>query len=303
MSNPLEQVGLAPLMELGAGNPEVMIGLIDGPVAASLPIFGAGRIREVSGTMKTDCKDVSSAACLHGTFIAGVLSAKRGLPAPAICPGCALLVRPIFAEPKTGENHSPSATPGELARAIIECVEAGARIINLSVGLSQASMNGERELNQSLDQAALRGVVIVAASGNQGTLGSSAITRHPWLIPVVACDSRGNPTGQSNLGRSIGRRGLRAPGEHVVSLDGAGNRVTCGGTSVAAAFVTGAVALLWSEFDGASATEIKFAVTQSYAPRRNTVVPPLLNAWESYQFMNSSERRRRLWKNRHTIMS
>ena len=49
---------------------------------------------------------------------------------------------------------------------------------------------------------------MVAAAGNQGTLGSSAITRHPWVIPVVACDLRGRPMNESNLGSSIGRRGL-----------------------------------------------------------------------------------------------
>ena len=42
---------------------------------------------------------------------------------------------------------------------------------------------------------------------------------------------------------------------------------------------------LWSEFPTATATEVKFAATQAYAPRRTTVVPPLLDAWAAYQVM------------------
>ena len=293
MTNPLEVVKLGPLMHRTSGNPEIIIGLIDGPVAADVPAFFAERIRGIPGKLKTECNDQSSSACLHGTFIAGILSAKRGSVAPAICPGCTLLVRPVFAESKPS-GKPPSTTPDELSRAIFECIEAGARIINLSVAVSQSSPNGERELKQALDQALRRGVVVVAAAGNQGTLDSSAITGHPWLIPVVACDSRGKPIEQSNLGLSIGTHGLRAPGEGVMSVDGSGKSAARGGTSVAAPFVTGAAALLWSEFTRASAAKIKFAVTRSYALGRRTVVPPLLNAWESYEFLASPEGRRRI---------
>jgi subtilisin family serine protease len=123
----------------------------------------------------------------------------------------------------------------------------------------------------------------VAAAGNQGTLGSSAITRHPWVIPVVACDLLGRPLNESNLGSSIGRRGLTAPGDGITSLGAEGQSLTLGGTSVAVPFVTGAIALLWSQFPTASAAEIKLAISQASAPRRASVVPPLLDAARAYQ--------------------
>jgi len=112
----------------------------------------------------------------------------------------------------------PSATPGELAEAIIDSVDAGVRVINLSAALVQPVPNGESSLEEALRYAAHRGVMIVAAAGNQGTVGSSAITRHPWVIPTAACDTHGRPLRASNLGASIGRRGLSAPGENVTSL-------------------------------------------------------------------------------------
>ena len=233
-----------------------------------------------------------SAACLHGTFIAGLLSAKRSSPAPAICPDCTLLIRPIFAETTSESSQIPSATPQELAEAIFDCVKWGVQIINLSAALVQPSRTGERELGEAITYAADRGVMIVAAGGNQGVIGSTVITRHPWVIPVAACDLRGKPLDYSNLGNSISRHGLSAPGEDITSLGANGRLSTFSGTSAAAPFVTGAIALLWSEFPGAKSAEVKHAVTQSSVQRRATVVPPLLDAWEAHEVLKSKFRRR-----------
>jgi subtilisin family serine protease len=186
----------------------------------------------------------------------------------------------------------PSATPKELAAAIIECIDAGARVINLSLALAQPSTKGEQTLEEALNQAVKRGVIVVAAAGNQGTLGSSAITRHPWVIPVVACDLKGRSTNESNLGSFIGRRGLSAPGDAITSLSAEGQPLTLGGTSVAVPFVTGAIALLWSEFPNATAAHIKLAITQASTLRRASVVPPLLDAAAAYQILISVNARR-----------
>jgi len=186
----------------------------------------------------------------------------------------------------------PSATPQELAAAIIECIDAGARVINLSLALAHPSTKGEQALEEALNQAVRRGVIVVAAAGNQGTLGSSAITRHPWVIPVVACDVRGRPMNDSNLGSSIGRQGLTAPGDAITSLSAEGQPLMLGGTSVAVPFVTGAIALLWSEFPAATAAQIKLAISQPSAPRRTSVVPPLLDAATAYQSLLTANARR-----------
>ena len=289
---PLELVNLTALMERTRGSPEVKIGLIDGPVVTQHADLEVEHLREIPGNNGATCTQANSAACLHGTFIAGILSAKRNSPAPAICPNCTLLIRPIFAETTSGREHMPSATPLALAAAIIECINAGARVINLSLALAQPSTKGEQALEEALNQALRRGVLIVAAAGNQGTLGSSAITRHPWVIPVMACDLRGRPMNESNLGASIGRRGLSAPGDSITSLGSQGQALTLGGTSVAVPFVTGAIALLWSEFPARAAAQIKLAITQASTPRRASVIPPLLNAAAAYQILLAANSRR-----------
>ncbi|HET7101974.1 MAG TPA: S8 family serine peptidase, partial [Terriglobia bacterium] len=162
-----------------------------------------------------------------------------------------------------------------------------ARIINLSAALVHPSSRGERQLQTALDYTARRGVLVIAAAGNQGTISSSAVTRHPWVIPVAGCDSQGIPTPESNLGNSIGRRGLAAPAQNITSLGANGGFQTFGGTSAAAPFVTGALALLWSEFPAAFAGELKLAIMQSRRRARTTLVPPLLDAWEAYQTLEA----------------
>jgi subtilisin family serine protease len=285
-ANVLDLVSLTPLMELTTGRREVVIGLIDGPVMVGHPDLAGENVREIPGRTGGTCARADSFACMHGTFVAGILSAQRSSAAPAICPDCTLLARPIFSETIASGESTPSATPEQLATAIIECIDAGARLVNLSAALVQVpAARGERALGQALDYATHRGVIVVVAAGNQGTVGSTAITRHPGVIAVVACDGRGRPLDESNLGSSIGRRGLRAPGEGITSLGTEGNARPSGGTSVAAPFVTGAIALVWSEFPDVSAGQMRLAVTQAHAQRRRAVVPPLLNAWAIHTAM------------------
>jgi subtilisin family serine protease len=308
---PTELVKLTGLMQRTRGSSDIRVGLIDGPVATSHADLANGHLQEISGNNGASCTRTNSSACLHGTFIAGILAARRTSPAPAICPDCTLLIRPIFSESTAGREHMPSATPQELAAAIFDCINAGARVINLSLALAQPSTREEKLLDEAFNQALSRGVLIVAAAGNQGILGSSVITRHRWVIPVVACDLRGYPINESNLGSTIGTRGLSAPGDNITGLGAEGQTITMGGTSVAVPFVTGAIALLWSQFPDATAAQIKLALMrqpqnfrqatmmgtgdshmQLPHPRRRSVVPPLLDAESAWQILSAVNTRR-----------
>ena len=286
--SPLDLVNLPSLMALTSGRPEIRIGLVDGPIALNHPDLTTQNIHFVGERTSSTRARVNSDACRHGTFVAGILAAKRTSAAPAICPQCTLLMRPIFPDAARQDGQAPIADPAELAKAILECIGAGARILNLSVSLGHTSRTGEREVEAALDEAARRGVLVIAASGNEGSVGGSTITRHSGTVPIVAYDSLARPISQSNLGASIGRRGLGAPGEQVTSLGAEGHSAIFGGTSAAAPFVAGAVALLWSLFPSALAARIRTAITRTSGQRRASVVPPLLDAWNAYQFMKAA---------------
>ena len=126
---------------------------------------------------------------------------------------------------------------------------------------------------------------MVAAAGNQGTVGSSAITRHPWVIPVVACDLRAGPL-RSRILAAPSAGGDWPRRDKTLSASGLGQAENLIGTSAAAPFVTGAIALLWSEFPGASAAQIELAVTQAGKPPRRTSLRPCSDAWAAYEAMS-----------------
>ncbi len=293
-SDALSLVGLPQLMRLTSGAEAVKIALIDGPVALDHADLARETIHLLPGQPDAKRKIQNSVACVHGTQVAGVLHARRSAAAPGICPTCTLLIRPIFsAEAIETDSRSPlSANPQDAAAAIREAVAAKARIINLSVSLARPTARAEPLVEEALNHAAREGTIVVAASGNQGMLGSSAITRHPWVIPVVATDGRGHVLSLSNLGASIGRRGLAAPGHHITSLAAAGGLSTFSGTSAAAPFVTGSIALLWSLFPRRDATELRVAILGGHTSR-HSVAPPLLDARAAYQALTATTIKRR----------
>lgn len=276
-------------MATTAGRDEIVVGIIDGPVDFSHEDLKDSKMVSAA-PMVSECEAFDSLACRHGTFVAGMLAARRGSPAPALCPACSFVTRPIFCESSTDRRSCPEARPPELAAAIHETLDAGARVINLSMGLTQTFGSADLELTAAFDLACHRGVILVAAAGNQGRVGHVALCRHPWIIPVAACGIEGRLTAASNTGPSVGRRGLMAPGAGIVGTAAGGGYTRMDGTSVAAPWVTGAAALLWSLFPQASAAEVRQALLLAGHARRS-VAPPLLDAEASFEMLEANSQR------------
>ena len=113
---PLDLVKLPELMKLTSGRSEIVVGMVDGPIAISHGDLVRSRIRQVAGETPAECAQTSSVACVHGTFVAGILSARRGSAAPAICPDCTLLVSPVFLETATGSGAAKRHPRGACGR-------------------------------------------------------------------------------------------------------------------------------------------------------------------------------------------
>ena len=283
--NPLIQTQLLSLMEISNGRPHVTIGIIDGPVDLTHPAFSKSNIRTTRTHQYNVCKNAGSTACMHGTFVTGILCAKRGLSAPAICPGCQIILHPIFKEENkcsaTNCRSFPVATPKELANAIIETVDAGAKIINLSLGLSSSSLAVYQSIQNAYDYALMKNVVIVVAAGNQTDIGSISLINHQWPIPVTLCDENGHVTPLSPFGPSIGNRGIMAPGENIISTYPRERYGYMSGTSFAVPFVTGTLALLLSIFPKATSAQLIYVMRLCFS-RRHAIIPKLLNAKVAY---------------------
>ena len=252
------------VMSQGCGDPSIVIGLLDGPVAAHPDLRSLGSDGEPT-----------SKAGRHGTLVAGVLAAQRGSGAPGICPSCRLIVRPIF------EGDGLSATdPAIVADQIVACVDAGARLLNISAAYASSTGVGNSRIRLALDYANSRGAIAIVAAGNSGRIAGSPLISHQSVIPVASCDESGRPMPSSNLGASIGRRGVLAPGFGIASLAPGGGLGLLNGTSAATALVTSAIALAWSAAPSAPVALVRRTLLGGRA--RRGIVPPLLDAWALY---------------------
>lgn len=278
----LSRLGLNNLQRADDGIQRIKIGLVDGSIDTSHPALSNANIRLLNGER---CHSKGSEGCRHGTFMAGVMVASKDSLAPALCPDAEIISRPIFCH-ASDLSQCPLVTEDHLLDAIKECIEAGANIINLSLGIHDQQHRISEKLKALYDEAERRGILIVAASGNQGANDISPLFHHPWVIPVGASNTEGRLLPSSNSGDWLWQRGVVAPGEHIVSLSPESGTVSMSGTSVAAAITSGIAAWLWSQYPQCRALEIKNALLQGISDEK----PASLNAQASLTYLQTNLR-------------
>jgi subtilisin family serine protease len=120
-------------------------------------------------------------------------------------------------------------------------VDRGADVVNMSLGIRHE--HGGLPHAEVIDYALRRGTTVVAAAGNDGTDSKYYPGALPGVIAVGAADRSGGVAPFSSFGAGIA---LLAPGTQILSSFRGGGYAASSGTSQAAPFVSGAVALLKS---------------------------------------------------------
>ena len=133
-----------------------------------------------------------------------------------------------------------------VARGIVEAINAGATVVNLSLG----STGDSQLLHNIITQGAARGVLFIAAAGNEPTTAATYPAAYPEVLAVTAGTRDGQLASYANRGAFVD---VVAPGSSVVYFGG--NAYLVNGTSASTAFVTGLAAGLKSE-TGASAAAL-----------------------------------------------
>lgn len=248
--------GLRALWAETLGDPEVCIAVLDGPVDLSHPCFAGARL-----TVVDEWPAGEDLAAAHGTHVASVLFGAHGSAAPGVAPGCRGVLVPVF-RPGPGGGVVP-CTQIDLARAITRAVEEGAHVINISGGELAQSDVPHPVLANAVRLCADRGVLIVAAAGNDGCqcLHLPAAV-HPALV-VGAMDAAGEPLPFSNWGDPYQGRGVLAPGQAVPGAAPGGGTASRTGTSAAAPLVSGIVGLLLSRQRANGQTPDPYAVARA----------------------------------------
>jgi subtilisin family serine protease len=190
----------------------------------------------------------------HGTHVAGLLQ--------AVAPDVKIASFKVL-------NRAGQGTDAAISRGIREAVDAGVKIINMSLGGRTRGINLCGSVVYALD----KGVTVVAASGNGATTIDFPAGCDPRVVVVGATDRAGGVAWYSNTGAEIDvvapGGGKRTDDDQLLSawLDGGYARKN--GTSMATPLVSGAIAVLLASDNSVSsgmAGQLLCATASDLAP-------------------------------------
>ena len=179
----------------------------------------------------------------HGSHIAGIIgaSAGNGVGLSGVCPKVKIMALKYYDSSGAGFNNLQNTV-----KAFQYANQMGAHIINYSGGGSEAA-TAER---LALEDSKTRGILVVAAAGNDGR-SNDLIPYFPASYPpdnvisVASINRQDQLLPSSNFGKIVH---VAAPGLSILSTLPGNRYGMMSGTSQATAFVTGAAALLASQF-------------------------------------------------------
>jgi thermitase len=232
------QVNLPPNLEQYRGN-GVTVALLDTGIDLAHPAL-AGHWVAGYDFVNDDADPQDEGPGLgwgHGTHIGGIIT--------HIAPESKIIPLRVLDSNARGDIFT-------LAYAVEWAVANGADVINLSLGAESDSTL----LRETLAETHASGVIIVAAAGNANTNEQQHPATYPGVIGVTALDGENRKAEFANYGSWVT---LAAPGvgltSTIVGPQGSGYAVWSG-TSVATAFVSGAVALTRQKLPAATPDEI-----------------------------------------------
>ncbi|MBL6829221.1 MAG: S8 family serine peptidase [Puniceicoccaceae bacterium] len=179
-----------------------------------------------------DC-GVAGRGAAHGTSVASIITGREG-----IAPAAELFVVRVLDDEGLGNSY-------DVAQGIVQAVDLGVQIINMSLGVYQDAAL----LRQAIKYADDRGVIMVAAAGNDGYNRMPYPAAYPQVLSVTAVDAGGQHANFSNQSKEID---FAAPGVGVLTAKEDKGTTLFSGTSAAAPFVSGTIASLISGDDALS---------------------------------------------------
>lgn len=242
-------------MTRGSG---VLVAVIDSGVSATHPAL-RGRVRDGRDFSGLPQRDGQCDLAGHGTMVAGIIAgrAEGGTPFTGIAPSARIL--PLRVLPDTRRTNDESL-PGQIAQAIRYAVDNDAEVINLSLETLPTP-----QLAAAVEYALDNRVVVVAAAGNQQQQRDQPAypAGYPGVIAVAGIDEQGGHVGTSISGDYVD---IAAPGHNIVAPAPGGSGWLTepeGGTSFAAAYVSGAAALVRATHPELSPAQVASRLTRT----------------------------------------
>ncbi len=193
----------------------------------------------------------------HGTHVAGIISASgdNDNGTAGVMWESELMAVKVLDDNGSGNEWALAQGILYAAGLLDNQPRQTADIINLSLGMSDPN-HVPKTLKKAIERAAAEGIIIVAASGNNGSRGVIYPAAFPEVIAVGALEENGSEmpevAGYSNYGPEID---VTAPGSLIYSTIADDKFGYMSGTSMAAPHVSGLAGLMLSE--GVRARDIR----------------------------------------------
>ena len=224
-----KQINMPSAWNITLGNPNIKVAVIDAGLQVTHPDLKGSIIKPYNAV--TGGKSIP--ASIHGTHVAGIIAASMNkVGITGIAPKVKIIPVNVF-EGETADIYT-------VADGIDYAVKAGADIINLSLTTEDYT----EVLDYSIQSAVKKGVLVVAAVGNETTSRPQYPAAYEHVVAVSATSYSDRRATFSNYGSYIN---LSAPGVNIYSTVPTNSYKNENGTSMATPIVSGVSALILSK--------------------------------------------------------
>lgn len=248
----MQRIGAPRAWAISQGS-AIRVAVVDSGIDFNHPEF-AGRILPGRNYVTPGALPQDDAG--HGTHIAGIIGAalNNGV-------GVAGLAPQVVIDPRKALDSRNTGTVANISQAIRDAADGGAKIINLSVTVSENSSVLEAAVNYAVG----KGILLVGAVGNSAPNPVWWPAAYAGVVAVAATD-RGD---QRAYYSHTGAVDIAAPGglsgqlihstwpSGIPCPTGGPNYCTASGTSMAAAHVSGVAALVWATRPDLSLVQVR----------------------------------------------
>jgi thermitase len=219
--------------DVTTGSPTINIAILDTGVDQDHPDLASKIISNINFSNSATADDIDG----HGTHVAGIAAAvtNNGIGVAGLGYSSSIMNVKVLGDTGSGAYSW-------IASGIIWAADNGADVINLSLGGSSASSTLEAAVNYAWS----KGVVVVAAAGNNGNSAPFYPAYYANCIAVAATNSKDELAGWSDYGGWVD---VAAPGVAILSAYLSsinGGYVEMSGTSMASPHVAGLAALVFT---------------------------------------------------------
>jgi thermitase len=222
--------------EVTAGSPSINIAIVDTGVDLDHPDLAGKIVSNVNFSTSGTVDDIYQ----HGTHVAGIAAAitNNGIGVAGLGYSCTIMNVKVLGDTGSGAYSG-------VASGIIWAADNGAEVINLSLGGSSPSSTVEDAVNYAWS----KGVVVVAGAGNSGNTTPFYPAYYANCIAVAATDINDAKPYWSNYGDWVD---VAAPGASIYSTLKNNSYGHMSGTSMASPHVAGLAALVFTTVSDAN---------------------------------------------------